>query len=155
GRGAQIPGLVISGKTGTTNGSTNVWFNAFTGNLVGSVWFGNDENTPMENLVGGLLPAQTWREIMVFAHRGLEPKPPFGVAPPPSAAPPVAQAQVKSEPEDASAATPPIGLSPAATQALIEIRDLARSAGAGPQASTERRTAPDERDALQSAAGSP
>ena len=47
GRAAQIPGLVISGKTGTTNDSTNAWFNAFTGNLVGSVWFGNDDNTSM------------------------------------------------------------------------------------------------------------
>ncbi len=47
GRAAQIPGLVISGKTGTTNDSTNAWFNAFTGNLVGSVWFGNDDNSPM------------------------------------------------------------------------------------------------------------
>ena len=85
GRAAQIPGLVISGKTGTTNNSTNAWFNAFTGNLVGSVWFGNDDNTPMENMTGGTLPAMTWREIMVFAHQGLEPKPPFGVAPPPAA----------------------------------------------------------------------
>ncbi len=59
GRAAQIPGLAISGKTGTTNNSTNVWFNAFTGNLIGSVWFGNDDNASMENLVGGILPAQT------------------------------------------------------------------------------------------------
>ena len=63
GRGAQIPGLVISGKTGTTNNSTNAWFNAFTGNLVGSVWFGNDDNSSMTgNMPGGALPAQTWRE---------------------------------------------------------------------------------------------
>ena len=47
GRAAQIPGLVIAGKTGTTNGSTNAWFNGFTGNLVCSVWFGNDDNSPM------------------------------------------------------------------------------------------------------------
>ena len=97
GRAAQIPGLVISGKTGTTNNSTNAWFNAFTGNLVGSVWFGNDDNAPMENLTGGILPAMTWREIMVFAHRGLELKPPFGVAPPPPAQNgPAAQAPAKA-----------------------------------------------------------
>ena len=58
GRAAQIPGLAISGKTGTTNNSTNAWFNAFTGNLVGSVWFGNDENTPME------MPARASRADM-------------------------------------------------------------------------------------------
>ena len=73
GRAAQIPGLVISGKTGTTNNSTNAWFNAFTGNLVGSVWFGNDDNAPMENMTGGTLPAMTWREIMVFAHQDSRP----------------------------------------------------------------------------------
>ena len=82
GRAAQIPGLVISGKTGTTNGPTNAWFNAFTGNLVGSVWFGNDDNSSMTgNMQGGALPAQTWRAIMVYAHQGLETKPPFGVPP--------------------------------------------------------------------------
>ena len=53
GRGAQIPGLAISGKTGTTNNSTNAWFNAFTGNLVGSVWFGNDDGSPMGEMTGG------------------------------------------------------------------------------------------------------
>ena len=81
GRAAQIPGLAISGKTGTTNNSTNAWFNAFTGNLVGSVWFGNDDNSPMTaTCTGGALPAQTWRDIMAYAHQGLETKPPFGVA---------------------------------------------------------------------------
>ena len=86
GRAAQIPGLVISGKTGTTNGPTNAWFNAFTGNLVGSVWFGNDDNSSMTgNMQGGALPAQTWREIMAYAHQGLETKPPYGVPPPANA----------------------------------------------------------------------
>ena len=83
GRAAIIPGLAISGKTGTTNGSTNAWFNAFTGNLVGSVWFGNDDNSPTNGMTGGTLPAQSWHEIMVYAHQGLDPKPPYGVAPPP------------------------------------------------------------------------
>ena len=87
GRAAQIPGLAISGKTGTTNNSTNAWFNGFTGNLVCSVWFGNDDNTGMENMTGGTLPAQSWHEIMVYALQGLEPKPPYGVAPAPPASP--------------------------------------------------------------------
>src|SRR5271156_5416236 len=82
GRAAQIPGLVISGKTGTTNNSTNAWFNAFTGNLVGSVWFGNDDGSPMGDMTGGTLPALSWKEVMIYAHRDLEPKPPFGVAAP-------------------------------------------------------------------------
>ena len=59
GRAAIIPGLAISGKTGTTNGSTNAWFNAFTGNLVGSVWFGNDDNSPTNGMTGGTLGVVT------------------------------------------------------------------------------------------------
>src|SRR5271157_2433081 len=129
GRAAQIPGLAISGKTGTTNNSTNAWFNAFTGNLVGSVWFGNDENTPMENLTGGMLPAQTWREIMVFAHRGLETKPPFGVAaPPPVPSEQSAGATAKAAPAPVGESPQVIGLSPRATKAILNIGDLAREA---------------------------
>jgi len=126
GRAAQIPGLAISGKTGTTNNSTNAWFNAFTGNLVGSVWFGNDENTSMENMTGGTLPAMSWHDIMVFAHQGLDPKPPFGVpAPPPASAAAVADA-AKAAPAGASPQR--IGLSPSATKAIRDIGDLAQEA---------------------------
>ena len=127
GRGAQIPGLVIAGKTGTTNGPTNAWFNAFTGNLVGSVWFGNDDNSSMTgNMPGGALPAQTWREIMAYAHQGLEAKPPYGV-------PPVANAQIAAAPSakgGAGIAEAPrqIGLSPKSARIILEIGDFARSA---------------------------
>ena len=137
GRAAQIPGLAISGKTGTTNNSTNAWFNAFTGNLVGSVWFGNDENTPMENLTGGILPAQTWREIMVFAHQGLETKPPFGVPAPPSPSQPAAGASAT-----AAAAPQVIGLSPQATRAILDIGDLARQASKSGQTSAAPQAEP-------------
>src|SRR5271165_6538357 len=126
GRAAQIPGLAISGKTGTTNNSTNAWFNAFTGNLVGSVWFGNDDNAPMENMTGGTLPAMSWHDIMVFAHQGLDPKPPFGEpAPPPASAAAVADA-AKAAPAGASPQR--IGLSPSATKAIRDIGDLAQEA---------------------------
>ncbi len=75
GRAAQIEGIPAAGKTGTTNNSTNAWFNGFTGNLVCSVWFGNDDNTSMDNMTGGTLPAQSWHEIMTFAHQSLDLKP--------------------------------------------------------------------------------
>ncbi len=136
GRAAQIPGLVISGKTGTTNNSTNAWFNAFTGNLVGSVWFGNDDNSPCGNLVGGSLPAQTWREIMAFAHQGLEAKPPFGVAAPAPA--PGAQAAIaaaKSSSGNEEASPPSVALSARTTKAILDIDDLARRAQRSEQTS--------------------
>ena len=135
GRAAQIPGLVIAGKTGTTNNSTNAWFNAFTGNLVGSVWFGNDDNSPCENMTGGTLPAQTWREIMAFAHQGLEAKPPFGVAVP-ALAPgaPGAVAAAKAAPATDEASPPSAALSPQATKAILDIGELARQAQKSRQA---------------------
>jgi penicillin-binding protein 1A len=123
GRAAQIPGLAISGKTGTTNASTNVWFNGFTGNLVGSVWFGNDDNAPMGNLVGGILPAQTWHDIMIYAHQGLDAKPPYGVPPAPKAAEVAAAGAANAGGEIKRRDQ---GLSPRATQIINEIGDLAR-----------------------------
>ena len=130
GRAAQIPGLAISGKTGTTNNSTNVWFNGFTGNFVGSIWFGNDDNASMANLTGGILPAQTWHDIMVFAHEGIEPKPPYGVAPPAPAADAAAK-PAKGAVADASSPPRPETLSPRSARVLAEIADLARNAARG------------------------
>ncbi len=123
GRAAQIPGLAISGKTGTTNASTNVWFNGFTGNLVCSVWVGNDDNASMANLTGGVLPAQTWHDIIIYAHQGLDGKPPFGVAPAAKAAEVAAAASPSSGLEVKPRQQ---GLSPRATQIIDEIGDLAR-----------------------------
>jgi penicillin-binding protein 1A len=89
-----------------------------------------------------LLPAQTWREIMAFAHQGLEPKPPFGVAAPapaPGGSPAVAAS--KSAPANAEPAPPMVALSPRATKAIEEIGALARQAQRRGQASA----APSER----------
>jgi penicillin-binding protein 1A len=129
GRAAQIPGLVISGKTGTTNNSTNAWFNAFTGNLVGSVWFGNDDNTGMANMTGGTLPARCWHDIMLYAHQGLETKPPFGVVPPPTPAGQVAATETKASAAGAAEVPPrETGLNAKSTRVLLEIGNFARAA---------------------------
>ncbi|MBV8474285.1 MAG: transglycosylase domain-containing protein [Hyphomicrobiales bacterium] len=128
GRAAQIPGLVISGKTGTTNNSTNAWFNGFTGNFVGSVWFGNDDNSPAGKMTGGTLPAETWHDIMAYAHEGVEAKPPFGVAP----AAPAGQIAAASAANKGGAgiveAPRQIGLSPHSAKIILEIGDIARTA---------------------------
>jgi penicillin-binding protein 1A len=150
GRAAQIPGLTIAGKTGTTNGPTNAWFNAFTGNLVGSVWFGNDDNTTMTAAMqGGALPAQSWREIMAYAHEGIEAKPPFGVvAPAPGGAGQIAAASETKSGGGIVEAPRQVGLSPHSAKIIIEIGDIARSAQQ--HAATSR--TPDE-IAAQSGAG--
>ena len=76
---ARLDGIKVAGKTGTTNSYHDAWFCGFTGNLVGAVWYGNDDYTPMNKMTGGTLPAATWHDIMAYAHRDLVPKPPFGV----------------------------------------------------------------------------
>jgi penicillin-binding protein 1A len=45
------------------------------------VWYGNDDYTPMHQMTGGSLPAQTWHDIMEFAHQGVELRNIPGVAP--------------------------------------------------------------------------
>jgi penicillin-binding protein 1A len=127
GRAAQLPGIIAAGKTGTTNGSTNAWFNGFTGNLVCSVWFGNDDNTSMENMTGGTLPAMTWHDIMLYAHQGLDAKPPYGVAPGSAKAPEIAAAATAAPAADAGPPRVIIGLSPRAAQIITEIGNLART----------------------------
>ena len=80
-RRAILPNTKVGGKTGTTNSFRDAWFDGFTGNYVGSIWYGNDDNASLDNMTGGSLPAQTWHDIMEYAHQGIEIKP-FFAAPP-------------------------------------------------------------------------
>jgi penicillin-binding protein 1A len=71
GRAAAIPGLVTGGKTGTTQDYRDAWFVGFvqmpSGPLVIGVWLGNDDNTGMDDVRGGTLPARLFREIIEAA----------------------------------------------------------------------------------------
>jgi penicillin-binding protein 1A len=82
GRRAQLDHIPVAGKTGTTNGSKDAWFIGYTGNYVGAVWFGNDDDTPTAGMTGGTVPASTWHDIMTYAHQGIELKPLPGAPPP-------------------------------------------------------------------------
>jgi penicillin-binding protein 1A len=63
GRAAAVPGRLVAGKTGTTQDSRDAWFiGAVRGELIG-VWFGNDDNQPMNGVMGGGLPARLFHEI--------------------------------------------------------------------------------------------
>jgi penicillin-binding protein 1A len=75
GRRAQLDGIKVAGKTGTTNSFRDAWFMGYTGNFVCGVWFGNDDYTSTRNLTGGSLPAMTWHKVMAYAHQGVEIKP--------------------------------------------------------------------------------
>jgi len=69
GRAARI-GRPVAGKTGTTSDYRDAWFMGFTPDLVTGVWVGNDDNTPMKKVTGGVLPAQIWHNYMMAALAG-------------------------------------------------------------------------------------
>jgi penicillin-binding protein 1A len=75
GRRADIPGVPVLGKTGTTSSYRDAWFCGFTGNYVAAVWLGNDDYTPTRTITGGTLPATVWQKFMAYAHTNVEIKP--------------------------------------------------------------------------------
>lgn len=66
GYAAAIP-YEAAGKTGTSQEFRDAWFNGFTNRYAAAVWFGNDDNSPMKRVTGGLIAAPVWREIMMTA----------------------------------------------------------------------------------------
>ena len=65
--------------------------------MVCGVWFGNDDYTTMHQMTGGSLPAQTWHEIMAYAHQGIELKPIPGLGPQGPAAARVAEGKKEGD----------------------------------------------------------
>ncbi|WP_417246345.1 transglycosylase domain-containing protein [Celeribacter sp.] len=72
---AQIPGIEVAGKTGTTQAARDAWFMGFTADYVAGVWMGYDDNSPLTGVTGGGLPAEIWQRTMAQVQEGLEPKP--------------------------------------------------------------------------------
>ncbi|MEW5963677.1 MAG: PBP1A family penicillin-binding protein [Pseudomonadota bacterium] len=73
GRRAGLPRHPAAGKTGTSQDFRDAWFVGYTAHLVAGVWLGNDDGRPMRKVVGGSLPADIWREVMLAAHAGKAP----------------------------------------------------------------------------------
>ena len=73
GRKAKID-RPAAGKTGTSQSLRDAWFIGFTSDLVVGVWFGNDDDSPMENITGGTAPAILWSNFMKKAHSGIPAK---------------------------------------------------------------------------------
>jgi penicillin-binding protein 1A len=84
-------GRPAAGKTGTTQDYRDAWFIGYTADLVAGVWLGNDDDTPMNKVTGGSLPALAWRDFMLAATRDMPVRP--LPSPPPA---PVAPAGVPS-----------------------------------------------------------
>ena len=74
GRRADLGFAPQGGKTGTNQGYRDAWFVGFTAHNVTGVWFGNDDFTPMNEVTGGLIPAPTWKKIMLVAEAGKTPE---------------------------------------------------------------------------------
>jgi penicillin-binding protein 1A len=132
---AQVPDLVIAGKTGTTEGYGDAWFVGWTPKYTVAVWVGYpDAFRPMETefngqpVAGGTYPAAIFRSFIEGDLRNNPPKPEETPTPPPStgttttpsttttpaptatAAPPTAPA-----PTPAPTQTPPPAPTPAPT----------------------------------------
>jgi penicillin-binding protein 1A len=133
GRQAKLKGIKTAGKTGTTSGFRDAWFDGFTGNYIGIVWYGNDSFAPTRRLTGGTLPAMTWNRFMTFAHTGIELKPIPFVEPEVPVAPATdgvaSNGGLKDQsPADAPAAARPASLSAATSERLLAIGELLRTA---------------------------
>ena len=72
GRRAFLGFTPQGGKTGTNQSYRDAWFIGFTAHNVTGVWFGNDDFTEMNKVTGGLLPAPTWKKIMLVAEQSAD-----------------------------------------------------------------------------------
>jgi penicillin-binding protein 1A len=126
-RKAQLPGIKVAGKTGTTNSYRDAWFMGFTGNFVGGVWYGNDNFQPSNKMTGGSLPAMTWQQVMTVAHQGVDIRPIPGVAPfPADQQPPKGESPAKTADADGAVPPPPPMIPQALTRnATLVLRDIA------------------------------
>jgi len=133
---AQLDGIKAAGKTGTTNAYRDAWFVGYTGNFVCGVWFGNDDYSPLNRMTGGSLPAQTWHEIMAYAHQGIELKQLTGVGPNAVAVGPILDKEGKDMP------IRPAMLTNKGVQALLRVERLMDEASRAMVASTAPAAAP-------------
>ena len=125
-RRAALDGIPTAGKTGTTNNYRDAWFVGYTGNFTCAIWYGNDDYSPTNRMTGGSLPAQTWHDIMVAAHQGVEIKELPGVGagtklPPP---PPSANVAANAAAKPAEFKPPPPVLTKRGADILVHVEKL-------------------------------
>jgi membrane peptidoglycan carboxypeptidase len=68
GRAARLE-RPVAGKTGTTQDNRDAWFIGMTADVIVGVWVGNDDNSPMQGVTGGGLPARIWHDFVAEADR--------------------------------------------------------------------------------------
>lgn len=67
GGGAQIPGMTVAGKTGTTTAENDLWFVGYTPYYTAAVWVGYQRP---EKVYGASAP-RLWQKVMSQVHEGL------------------------------------------------------------------------------------
>ncbi|MGV8854359.1 MAG: transglycosylase domain-containing protein [Devosia sp.] len=136
GRRADVPGVPVLGKSGTTSSYRDAWFCGFTGNYVAAVWFGNDDYHSTKTLTGGTLPAIAFQKFMAFAHTNIDIKPVFGVD-----FVPVQNAVADADSALTEAAAPerPPSLTPDAARKLVLLASMFRASLSQGKVTTEAR----------------
>ena len=71
GRRATLGDRPSAGKTGTSQSFRDAWYIGYTADYTAGVWVGNDDDSPMDNVTGGGLPASVWQRFMTRVHEGL------------------------------------------------------------------------------------
>ena len=71
GRRASLGDRPSAGKTGTSQSFRDAWYIGYTADYTAGVWVGNDDDSPMDNVTGGGLPASVWQRFMTRVHEGL------------------------------------------------------------------------------------
>ncbi len=64
GKGARVAGQPVGGKTGTTQDYRDAWFIGMTPDMVVGIWVGNDDNSSMNRVGGGDVPASIFRDFV-------------------------------------------------------------------------------------------
>ncbi len=121
-------GIVMGGKTGTTQAYRDAWFIGFTGNYTTAVWFGNDDYTSSNNMTGGSLPAMTFKRLMDYAHQGIELRPLPGIDNPLPGATPAAAGEAPTEGEKVVVQSQPKDGAVPELPALVRPRSLSSQA---------------------------
>ena len=70
GKSAQIEGMTVAGKTGTTSDNNDKWFVGYTPYYTAAVWVGYDEMERIQS--NSYLAADMWKQVMEPLHEGLE-----------------------------------------------------------------------------------
>ena len=66
-----LPGYDVAAKTGTTNDFRDTWIMGYTPTIAVGAWAGNNDNSPIEKKVAGLVVAPMWNAFMREALRKL------------------------------------------------------------------------------------